>query len=148
MPQNLIRCSVCRQRPEAKLAQVTWAWVNVEQLRTAYRQRLCVQCFAVRVLAYEKPLAPDEPLTCVACGIDVEDAPEIVYCTTFAPGLGKLQYAFPFCEPHAQTMREMCKEGAILLQEREPMLGGQDLAPQREHASLAAWRALGLEPND
>jgi hypothetical protein len=146
MPQNVIRCSVCRKRPDEKLAQVTWAWINGEGLRTAYRQRMCVTCFAIRVLSYERDVEPDADLSCVGCGISVEDDPRITWCTAYIPGSGPVRYAFPACDPHAIELHRMAQEGASLLQEREAMLRGQ--APQREHPSLAAWRALGIEPND
>lgn len=148
MPQNVIRCSVCGKRPAEKPAQATWSWIDAEHLRTAVRQRLCIQCFAVRVLAYEKPLDVDSPLTCVACGIDVDDEPQLVYCTAFVPGAGKLAYAFPLCEPHGIEMRRMCSENAVVLQEREVMVRGLAPSPSQEPPAIAAWRALGLEPNE
>jgi hypothetical protein len=146
VPNNLLRCAVCKQRPDEKLAQVTWAWTDAERLRTAVRQRLCVGCYAGRVLALDVPVEPDSDITCVSCGISVEDDLRIVFCTAYVPGAGKLHYQFPFCDEHALIAHQMCRENAIVLQEREVMLGGQ--APQREHPSLAAWRALGIEPNE
>lgn len=145
MPENLIRCSVCRQRPQEKLSQVTWAWIDAERLRTSVRQRLCTGCFVGRVLQLEQPVEADADLTCVSCGMSVEDDLNILYCTAYVPGSGPLRYQFPFCSEHALIVHEMCKEGSVTLGEREVMVGGQ--APQREAPSLAAWRALGIEPN-
>lgn len=146
VPQNLIRCAVCGQRPAEKLAQVTWAWTDGARLRTAVRQRLCVGCYAGRVLAMEHELDPSDRLTCVFCGIDVEDDLRILYATAYVPGIGKQEYQFPLCEEHALIAHQMCSENAIVLQERESMLRGQ--APQHEHPALAAWRTLGIEPNN
>jgi len=146
MPENLLRCSACRQRTQEKLAQVTWAWIDAERLRTSVRQRLCVQCFAVRVLAYDNDVDAESDLTCVACGISVEEDLRILYCTAYVPGSGPLRFQFPFCDEHLLAMQAMCRESAIVLGERESMLGGQ--APQREAPSLAAWRALGIEPRE
>jgi predicted RNA-binding Zn-ribbon protein involved in translation (DUF1610 family) len=146
MPENLIRCAVCRQRVPEKLAQVTWAWIDAERLRTSVRQRLCTQCFAGRVLALDNPVEPDSELTCVSCGISVEDDLAVLYCTAYLPGVGPMRYQFPFCGEHILIAQQMCRENAQVLGERESMLGGQ--APQRENPSLAAWRALGIEPND
>src|SRR5258708_18705107 len=79
VPQQLVRCSQCRKRPEEKLSQVTWAWLRSDRVRVAYRQRLCLQCFCVAVLALDKPLDADGPASCPACGILTEDDMDPVY---------------------------------------------------------------------
>jgi hypothetical protein len=141
----LVPCSVCRERPADKLAQVTFAWSPQPRERVAYRQRLCLGCFAGRVLTLDKPIEPTGPLTCPACGIDSEKDMEPVYATAFVPGVGKMTYEWPLCPTHAAVVREAAKENAELLPERDPESRG--LAP-RTAPQTSAWAALGIVPRE
>src|SRR5664279_2601384 len=95
---SLYPCSACEDRPVGvKLASVTWAWNRADGSRAAYRQRLCVGCYAMRVLA--KPLlAFNAPLTCPGCGEMVSSrsmAP--IFATSFLPGQGRFDHEWPTC---------------------------------------------------
>jgi hypothetical protein len=141
MPQQLIRCSQCHKRPEEKLSQVTWAWLRADHVRVAYRQRLCVTCFCVAVLALDKPLDAEGAATCPACGMETEDDMDPIYCTAFIPGQGKLRVDMPLCAPHAAEVRVRAQEGAERLEDREAWSRGQ--APGTAPSPDEVWAALG-----
>ena len=145
MPSLLVRCDACRKRPQEKPAQVTAAWNDQDRHRHAYRQRLCVDCYAVRVLAYEKAIAADEPLTCPACGINTDRDYQAVWVTAFLPGVGKIRHEFPFCGEHFDVYRQWAMENAERLEDREPQSRGQ--APGAP-PPVSPWAALGLAPDE
>jgi ribosomal protein S27AE len=142
----LIRCSGCLERPEAKLSQVTWAWLNADRQRRAYRQRLCVQCFCTDVLALHQERPSGERLTCPGCHIDTEDDFDAVYITAYIPGAGKVQYELPTCGACAARVRIRAQQNAELLEDRAFESRGQ--APGTVPSLTAAWEALGIVPRD
>lgn len=144
MPSLLTRCDVCRKRPTAKPAQVTTAWLDRLRQRHAYRQRVCIDCYTTRVLAYEQEITPDAPLTCPACGIDTDHDYQAIYVTAFLPGVGKVAHEFPFCGAHFDQYRVMATENAERLEDRGPQSRGQ--APGTPPPE-SPWAALGIEPN-
>jgi len=141
----LIPCSVCRTRDYDKLSQVTWAWNPVPRQRVAYRQRLCVGCFAGRVLVMDREIDPQARLVCPACGIDTEADMEPVYATAYVPGVGKMVYEWPLCPTHSDIVRAAAQEGAELLPEREPESRGQ--APSTA-PPVSPWERLGIMPRE
>jgi hypothetical protein len=142
----LVRCSACLERPEAKLSQVTWAWLNADRQRRAYRQRLCVQCFCTNVLALDRERPSGQRLTCPGCGIDTEDDFDAVYVTAFIPGAGKVSYELPLCGVHAAEVRIRAQKNAELLEDRAFVSSGQ--ATGTAPSLTAAWEALGIVPRD
>jgi hypothetical protein len=142
---SLIACSYCRERPTEKPAQVTWAWNPRPKERVAYRQRLCLTCFATNVLGLDKPIEPTGPLTCPACGVDTEHDLDPVYCTAFLPGVGKMTLELPLCGTCVVEVRVRAQTNAELLPEREPESRG--LAPGNSPAS-SPWARLGIVPRE
>jgi len=143
--RQLIPCSVCRQRPEEKLSQVTWAWNPRPRERVAYRQRLCITCFCSSVLPLDKDVEPEGALTCPGCGIDTEHDMDPVYCTSFIPGTGKLQLSLPLCANCAIEVRNRAQMGAELLPEQEAGSRGQ--APGTPPRP-SVWEQLGIAPRE
>jgi hypothetical protein len=143
----LIPCSACRERPSEKLCQVTWAWNPRPRERLAYRQRLCVGCFAQRVAPLDQPIPLTGALTCPSCGIDVEHDMEPVYVTSFIPGIGKHRMELPLCGPCAVEVRVRAQENAELLEERDPESRGLESAPSTA-PQLTAWERLGIVPRE
>jgi hypothetical protein len=141
----LIPCSGCRTRDYDKLSQVTWAWSRADRTRAAWRQRLCVNCFAARVLAIEEPIPADGPLTCPGCHIETEHDFDAVYATAYVPGAGKFRYEFPFCGACAVEVRNRAQQNAELLPERELESRGQ--APGLSNTPTA-WDQLGIRPRE
>jgi hypothetical protein len=142
---GLIPCSVCRQRPEDKLCQVTWAWNPQPRTRMAFRQRLCINCFCARLLVFDKPIEPTGALTCPSCGIDTEADMEPVYATAFVPKAGRMAYELPLCPSCAVEVRVRAQEHAELLPERDPESRGQ--APSTPLVP-SAWERLGIRPRE
>lgn len=143
---SLIPCSLCRERPPlgVKLSQVTWAWQKPNRERVAYRQRLCISCFAQKVLALGVEHDYTEGLTCPACGIDTEHDMDAVYATAYVPGSGKLSLEWPLCGACALRVRTIAVENAELLEDRAAVVGGQ--APEQAPEKLSPWSMLGIVP--
>jgi hypothetical protein len=145
LPGSLIPCSYCRERPQEKLSQVTWAWSPRPGERMAYRQRLCVTCFCTNVIALDREIEPTGPLTCPVCGESVERDMDPVYATAFVPGTGKITFQFPLCGTHAVDVRVRAQTNAEFLPERDPVSRG--LAPGNA-PPVSAWDALGIVPHE
>jgi hypothetical protein len=136
---SLYPCSACGERPIGqKLAQCTWAWWNAANTRVAWRQRLCVACYAT-TLAPLSIEAQNERLECPACHTNVELDMDPVYATVFVPGHGPLRLELPLCGPCAVEIRNRAMLGAVKLEDRG--FGGQDTGPQTE-TPASAWDAF------
>lgn len=149
---SLFRCSACGERPVGqKLAQATWAWWNAANERVAWRQRLCVACYASTLapLSVEAERAAQEvttgdALVCPMCHSISEDDMDPVYVTTFVPGHGPIRLELPLCGPCAVEIRNRAMAGATRLADRE--FGGQAPGPQT-NTPASAWDAfLGSRP--
>jgi len=144
---NLQPCSVCRKRPVEKLSQVTWAWNPEPQTRVAYRQRLCLECFALRVVVLDHDVPQEGPLACAACGCSVEHDMSPVYMTAFVPGVGKYRLDVPLCDADALGVRANASENAERLPERDPQSRGLESAPGTA-SPKSAWERLGITPRE
>jgi hypothetical protein len=142
---TLIPCSFCRERPDEKLSQVTWAWNPRPNERIAYRQRLCTRCFCTNVLGLDRPVEASGPLTCPACGIDTEHDMDAVYVTAYIPSVGKHRLELPLCGNCAVEVRVRAQTNAELLTERPPESRG--LAPGSAPRS-DPWSQLGITPRE
>lgn len=141
----LAPCSYCRKRSESKLAQLTWAWNLADGSRVAWRQRLCIACYATNVLGLDRDTNPEDTLTCPACGVDTEHDYDAVYATAFVPGLGKTRLELPLCAPCAVEVRNRAMLNAERLENRDPVSRGQ--APGSGDTS-SPWDKLGITPRD
>jgi hypothetical protein len=107
----------------------------------AFRQRLCLACFAMTVAPLE--VATREFTgTCPACGIDTTQDMDPVYCTTYVPGLGPLRLEMPLCAPCAVEVRNRAQKGATIPEDRDPTSLGR--GPRTDAPS--PWEELGIQP--
>ena len=139
-------CSACGSRAPGKNAQATWAWWRADNVRVAWRQQLCLNCYTLRVQPLEQACGVD-PLNCPLCHTDPLEAMDPTYLTVFVPGLGPLRLEMATCGPCAVQLRNSAQEGATKLDDRLSPFGGQSLGPQTDPA-LEAWRALGIAPRE
>lgn len=140
---SLFPCSACGVRSPGKLSSCTWAWFRADNVRVAYRQRLCLTCVATTIAPLEVSTR-EWSLNCPACGIDASDDMDPVYLTMFAPGIGRIQLEFPLDPKCAVEVRNRAQLGAVLLEDTSS--GGQEPGPQTNTPS--GWAALGLAPRE
>jgi len=140
--RGLIACSVCEERPEGKLSQVTWAWNPAPKERVAYRQRLCLTCFVRYVVGLDKPIDATGPLLCPACGIKSDDDMFPVYMTAYIPGTGKMRLDLALCSACSYKVQANAQVGAKLLEERG-IEESRGLAPGLTDIK-DPWAALGI----
>lgn len=142
----LYPCSGCGGREPGKLSNATWAWWRADNVRTAWRQKLCVSCYVLRVQPLESAVGT-EPMHCPLCHTDPGEDMDPTYLTVFVPGLGPLRLEMATCGPCAVEMRNRAQENATHLDDRQPSFGGPDTGPQTDPA-LQAWRDLGIAPRE
>jgi hypothetical protein len=138
----IVPCSICEQRLPGKLANVTIAWYTAAQERLAYREKLCLTCYAMQIA----PLTPDptqQALTCPVCHTGSEDDMDPVYITSYLPDYGKVQLELPTCASCAVKLRIQAQDRGIKL---ESQFGGQDPGPQTDGHGASDWAKLGLYP--
>lgn len=143
---SLFPCSVCGERAVGKLSSATWAWWRADNVRVAWRQRLCVACFAAGVAPLEHETRA-EPLNCPLCHTAPGDDMDPCYLTVYVPGIGPIRLEMATCGACAVEVRQRAQQGAVKLDDRQVESGGQGPGPQTD-AGLDAWRALGLVPNE
>lgn len=139
----LVPCSYCGARDKGKNAWLVWAWNRADNVRVAYRQKLCVDCVATNLM----PLvinSQESLLSCPACHIDTTDIMDAVFVTYILPGWGKEQGEFATCGPCAVEVRNRAQTGADLMEDRQVGVGAA--APTQTRVSV--WDALGLRPSD
>ena len=139
-------CSGCGQRVPGKYANTTWAWWRADNVRVAYRQRLCTACFCMNVAPLEVETR-EFSASCPACHIDTSGDMDPVYCTTFVPHVGRVRLELPLCGACAVDVRNRAMQGAEKLDDSGPSFGGQgaqdgDRGPQTD----TPWSALGIVP--
>jgi hypothetical protein len=140
-------CSFCGERRVGeKLSNATWAWWRADNVRVAYRQRLCVGCYVTNVAGLETSCGSD-PYDCPVCHTEPGEAMDPTYLTIFVPAYGPLRLEMATCGPCAVEVRNRGQVGARKLDNQQPESGGQDPGPQTDPA-LAAWRALGILPRE
>jgi len=136
---SLYPCSGCGERQPGKLAQTTWSWWRADNVRVAWRQRLCLACFAMTVAPLETATR-EMSTTCPACGIDTSEDMDPVYCTTYVPSVGPVRLEMPLCAPCAAEVRIRAEKGAWRPEDRDPASVGR--GPQTDDP----WSKLGLLP--
>lgn len=142
---SLFPCSGCGQKVHEKLSSITWAWTRADLSRKAYRQRLCVACYATKVIPLELA-AQESPWDCPVCHTDPADGLDPVYCTSFIPGIGKRQLELATCAPCAVSVRSFAQQNARELEDRQQEFGGQGPGPQT-YSSSDPWKDLGYAPD-
>ena len=134
------RCSACGTHPRSKLAQLYWAWFRADGERTAWKQRLCVECTTERLatLLASSQTASFDSTTCPSCGTDASSELDPIYLTLYPPKSERLDFDLTTCASCAARIRVAAQEGASKLENRS-MGSSSDSA-------MKAWDALGLSP--
>lgn len=139
----LVPCSFCESRQKGKNAWLAWAWNRADNERVAYKQRLCLDCFAAN--AYPLLMESfDDVFQCPVCHSDPGDQLDPVYLTYIYPGSPKAQAEFALCGPCAVEVRIRAQKGSQLLEDKADRVGAA--APTTPATS--GWDALGLRPRD
>jgi hypothetical protein len=140
---SLYPCSSCSQRVPGKLCQIYWAWFQADDVRVAYRQRLCMTCFSASVYA---PMldAMNDLVSCPICHAGTASDMDPVYATIYIPGQPQIQSEMALCGPCAVEMRNRALVGAEKLPDRRDESGGS--SPPTISAA-DSWAALGIRPN-
>ena len=136
----LVRCTGCLERNQPKYAQVTFSWRRADNVRVAYRARLCNGCWAQQVAPLDRVYDGTDRLTCPNCGIDTEDDMDPIYTTSFLPEYGKFTTESPFCASCAAIYRIWVLDHAELLSDT---VQGPPVAPGQTSAE-EVLRALGI----
>ncbi len=139
-----IPCDACKRVNVGKLSNATWAWWRADNVRVAWRQRLCVECYLMNVAGLEQA-THENPMSCPLCHALPGEQLDPCYLTIYVPAYGPLRLEMATCAPCAVEIRNRAQVGAKLLDDRRASSGGQDSGPQID-PELAAWRALGIEP--
>lgn len=133
-------CSACGTRSGGKLASLYWAWFRVDGERTAWKQRLCVECTRTSLVTLLEHSTQDSSILtmCPACGADASSDLDPIYLTLYLPKADPLSYELPTCAPCAARIRIAAQVGAQKLADRQ----------QRSSSSsdVSAWGELGLSP--
>jgi hypothetical protein len=132
------RCSSCGTRPRAKLAQLYWAWFRADGERTAWKQRLCVDCTdsQLRTLLASSQAASFDSTMCPSCGADASEDLDPIFLTLYVPRQERLDFELTTCASCAARIRVAAQVGAEKLENRS-LVSSQD-------SSLTAWSSLGL----
>lgn len=134
------RCAGCGARPRSKLAQLYWAWFRADGVRTAWKQRLCVDCTIERLrtlLAHSQEESSDLTM-CPSCGADASKDMDPIYLTLYVPKQERSDWSLTTCAPCAVSIRLAAQTGATRLEDRQENNSGASLT--------SAWDALGLSP--
>jgi hypothetical protein len=140
---SVFPCSACGQRKPGKLASVYWAWFLADNSRSAYRQRLCIDCYVEEV---NEPLVDSIqhseacPFCHAVCGSDADPT----YATIYLPKREPEEIVFATCGADAVTLRVAAQRGAQKLADREVGVRG----PSTNGTSTSAWDAIGLKPEE
>lgn len=102
---SLVKCAGCGERCGSRPIGVYWRWMRADGVWKKYYHRLCVGCYAAKVLPLDVEHPGSEHLRCPQCGVDTEDDYDGVYSTSF-PGKGpQVEVDAPFCDVHAADFR-------------------------------------------
>jgi len=129
----LFPCSVCGQRKPGKLAALYNAWFDGQQNRTAYRQRVCLECLqASFVELFKKELGREtDDHACLHCGGNANGNSDAVYCTLYLPKEEPREFALLFCGECSPVVKDAFKTGAEPLADRGVSVRGPSpTAPQ------------------
>jgi hypothetical protein len=142
---SLLPCSCCQKRFQGKAISVSWAWWKADQTRSAYRQRLCPDCWR-DILGDIEAKTRQDPFLCPVCGGNPDETMDPTYATSYIPEYGKLALEMATCAGCAVTVRARGMAGATVLPDRQGEFGGP--GPQTNLSSASVWESLGIRPRD
>lgn len=137
---QLIRCSVCRKRPVEVPMTIFWSWRAANGARIALRQRVCLECYTLRLVLLNLDEDAEE-LHCPLCGIVTENDYLPVYASVFKKKAGREDWSLPLCSKCFDSLRQFASEGSESLPDRD--VGAADSAPT--YSAEATFAALGRE---
>jgi hypothetical protein len=140
-------CSRHGQRAPGKLASVYWAWFLADGTRRAYRERLCVPCYAQYVVSFAIE-AQNAPENCPVCHTAVNGDADPCFATSYRPGNEPDEIMFNTCGVCAVEMRAPIVAGGIPLDDRTLGTSGEGPRPLTQASPTAAWDTLGLRGPD
>ena len=140
-------CSRHGQRAPGKLASVYWAWFLADGERRAYRERLCIPCYAQFVVAIGIE-AVEQPDHCPICHTEVGRDADPIFATVYRPGAEPEETMWNTCGVCAVSARAPIVEGGIPLEDRTRGTLGEGPRPLTQGSSTAAWADLGIVPRE
>ncbi len=142
----IIPCGSCGRTNVGKLSSATWAWWNADNVRVAWRQNLCVDCYVTNVAVLETSTR-ENPVDCPVCHSAPGEQLDPCYLTIFIPGVGPVRLEMATCAPCAVEVRVRAQQGSRKLEDRRASSEGLEPGPQTDPA-LAVWKALGIAPRE
>lgn len=133
-------CSVCKTRNAGKLASAYWAWFRADGVRTAWKQRLCVEC-AQRELKQLLASATTSSLDvcrCPSCGADSSSDLDPIYLTIYVPKQEPSEWSLTTCASCAARVRITAQNGAEKLPDRQ--------VSSSLPSATSPWDSLGINP--
>lgn len=118
-------CSVHGRKVDGRMASIYSAWFLANGERTAWKQRVCVDCVRSHLaplLAHASEDSPDA-VACPACGSDASEDLDPIYLTVYPPKQERREYALTTCAPCAVTLRLRLQERAERLPNRNGFNG-------------------------
>lgn len=124
------------------MATFYWAWFLVDGSRSAWKQRVCVECAPDYLRQFSKTVSAartsTDPFACLSCGASAEHDSDPVYLTLYVPGR----------EPEEH---ELQLDAACAARLRIPIVSSGERLPDRQQqvrgpsALSSAWGAIGLD---
>lgn len=133
-------CSGCGNRQNNKMASLYWAWNRADGVRTAWKQKLCVDCTLERLasLLEHSQDSNSDVTTCPSCGTDSSNELDPIYLTLYVPKRERTDWGFTTCAACAAQIRVLVQKHATRLADRQEASSSD--------SSVSAWDALGLAP--
>jgi hypothetical protein len=138
---SVFPCSNCHARKPGKFAALYWAWFLADQSRSAWKQRLCPDCFISNFREMFGNAIENEE-TCPICHTLPGDTVDPIYVTVYIPKKEPAELVLPTCATCAVPVRNAASQGAQRLVDRGAGVRG----PSTSQALTSAWDAIGLEP--
>ena len=134
-------CSTCHEKQHGKYANTTVAWWRADNVRVAWRLRICLNCYIVNVAPLDQA-AHENEFACPVCHTEPGSDMDPTYITAFVPEVGKVTVEMATCAADAVKIRAWATDNGELLPDRA--VGGQGPGPQREPDSdwTRAFRGL------
>ena len=139
---SLVKCQACHERIEGKPFRVYFHWQRADGVRKGYRTRLCLTCYASKLVPLDVERDAQSALTCPNCGIITDEDFDAVYANGFIPGYGMRQIEAPFCGVCAANYRAW----VIASSEELEASGGGPRDPPPQPSGDQILRSLGIEP--
>lgn len=131
-------CSLCGQRKPGKQATAYNAWFDKDEVRIAWKQRLCADCLTETYAEVLKKSSSDSTGadTCVACGGLQPTSSAPVFMTLYLPKQEPREYELVLCADCADTLQSFMTKGAEELEDRSARTRGPTTSPSDPFARI------------